>query len=129
MSVTVLLADDSAIIRKAIRQVLSDHSAVLLVGEAEDLNEALLKAEQLRPDVLLFDLHLAEKYKQSQGNFIFGDVKLLAMTFGIDEGSRALADRVGVKKLVDKIDLARHLVPAILGLGGDSSDKSLSRPA
>ena len=71
MSVTFLLADDSAIMRKAIRQLLSDHSEILLVGEAEDLNEAFVKAKQLRPDVLLFDLHLAEKMRAITAQFCF----------------------------------------------------------
>ena len=101
--------------RKAIRHFLSDHSEIVLVGEAEDLNEAFMKAKQLRPDVLLFDLHLAERC-ESQFNSIFADAKPLAITFGIDEESRALADRVGVKKLVDKINLTNELAPAILRL-------------
>ena len=129
MSVTVLLADDSAIMRKAVRRLLSDDLEIQLIGEVDNLDEALTKVAQLRPDVLLFDLHLAEKYEQSQGNSIFADVKALAITFGIDEQSRALADRVGVKKLVDKIDLTQHLVPAILELGRGRPNKSIGRSA
>ena len=118
-SVKVLLADDSAVMRNAIRLFLENRSDILLVGEAENLNEAVRKAQQLRPDVVVFDLHLSERCEQAQWNSIFGQAKLLAITFGIDDRSKALAQHIGIEKLTDKINLSEELVPAILELVPD----------
>jgi hypothetical protein len=42
--------------------------------------------------------------------------KLLAITFGTDEVSKALAEAIGAEKLVDKCNIVEELVPAILKL-------------
>ena len=60
MSIKVLVADDSQIVRKAIRMLLEDVSGITLVGEAENLEELFLKSRELRPDVVVLDLHLAK---------------------------------------------------------------------
>jgi DNA-binding NarL/FixJ family response regulator len=56
-SITVMLVDDHALVRSAVRQALSAPD-IEIVGEASTANEALLLAPQLAPDVLLLDLNL-----------------------------------------------------------------------
>ena len=116
MPVRVLVADDSALMRKAIRSYLENHPDILLVGEAENFNEAVVKAKQLRPDVVVFNLHLSERCENVQGNSIFGDAKLLLISFGIDDESKALVERIGADRFIDKMNLAEELIPAILEL-------------
>jgi DNA-binding NarL/FixJ family response regulator len=116
MPVNVLVADDSAIMRKAIWSYLKDRSDILLVGEAENFNEAVVKAKQLQPDVVVFDLHLSERCENVQWNSIFGDAKLLVISFGIDEETKALAEHIGVERFIDKMNLAEELIPEILKL-------------
>lgn len=53
----VLLVDDHALVRSAIRQAL-EATDVTVVGEASSAEEALAVAPQLRPDVLLMDIDL-----------------------------------------------------------------------
>jgi DNA-binding NarL/FixJ family response regulator len=55
--ITVMLVDDHALVRSAVRQALSAPD-IEVVGEASTANEALLLAPQLAPDVLLLDLNL-----------------------------------------------------------------------
>jgi DNA-binding NarL/FixJ family response regulator len=69
---------------------LENRSDILLVGEAENFNEAVAKAKRLRPDVVVFDVHLSEGCEQVQWSSIFGDAKLLIISFGIDDESKAL---------------------------------------
>ncbi|HYF61388.1 MAG TPA: chemotaxis response regulator protein-glutamate methylesterase [Herpetosiphonaceae bacterium] len=54
--IRVLVVDDSAYIRKVVRQMLSRSPFIEVVGIARDGEEALELAEQLRPDVITLDL-------------------------------------------------------------------------
>jgi NarL family two-component system response regulator LiaR len=54
--VRVLIADDHAIVRKGIRALLSEAGGFEVVGEANNGQQAVLRAEETRPDVILMDL-------------------------------------------------------------------------
>jgi two-component system chemotaxis response regulator CheB len=54
--VRVLIVDDSAYVRKAVRQMLSRSPFIEVVGAARDGEEALELVEQLTPDVVTLDL-------------------------------------------------------------------------
>jgi two-component system, chemotaxis family, protein-glutamate methylesterase/glutaminase len=56
--VRVLVVDDSAYVRKVVRQMLSRSPFVEVVGAARDGVEALELVEQLRPDVITLDLNM-----------------------------------------------------------------------
>jgi len=56
--VRVLVVDDSAYVRKMIRQVLSRSPFIDVVGVARDGAEALEMTEQLRPDVVTCDISM-----------------------------------------------------------------------
>jgi DNA-binding NarL/FixJ family response regulator len=104
--------------RKALSRFFETQTEILLVGEAETLSEAILKLEQLHPDVIVLDLHLSEQSKDPMRlkSFLNG-AKLLAITLGADEeDTRALAEAIGAEKLVDKGNIVEELVPAILEL-------------
>lgn len=54
--VSILLADNHAIVRQGLRKLLEAHSGLNIVGEAGDGIETLRLVEQLRPDVVVLDL-------------------------------------------------------------------------
>jgi NarL family two-component system response regulator LiaR len=54
--IQVLIADDHAIVRKGIRALLATEPHIAVVGEAQNGGEAIAKARQLRPHVILMDL-------------------------------------------------------------------------
>jgi DNA-binding NarL/FixJ family response regulator len=56
--ITVLLADDHALVRKGFRRMLEDDRAIVVVGEASDGNEAVKLALELRPKVVVMDCAL-----------------------------------------------------------------------
>lgn len=56
--VRVLIADDHAIMRVGIRNILSRSKDIEVVGEASNGVEALQMADQLTPDVLILDMEM-----------------------------------------------------------------------
>ena len=54
--IRVLVVDDQSIVRKGIRALLAEVDDILVVGEANDGEEAVAQARSLEPDVVLMDL-------------------------------------------------------------------------
>lgn len=58
MTIRVFLVDDHALVRAGMRMILANETDIEVLGEAESGEEALPKIRQLKPDVVLCDLHL-----------------------------------------------------------------------
>lgn len=56
--IRVVLADDHALMRRTLRQLLEAEPAVEVIAEAEDLVSALREVEQQRPEVTVLDLSM-----------------------------------------------------------------------
>jgi two-component system response regulator NreC len=54
--IRVLIADDHAVVREGLRQLLETQSDITVVGEACNGVEALEQARKLKPDVVLLDI-------------------------------------------------------------------------
>ena len=53
--ITVLLADDHALVRRGFRRLLEDDEGIVVVGEASDGEEAVRLAATLKPRVIVMD--------------------------------------------------------------------------
>jgi DNA-binding NarL/FixJ family response regulator len=58
--ITVLLADDHALVRRGFRRMLEDDAEISVVGEASNGNEAVRLALELRPKVIVMDCAMPE---------------------------------------------------------------------
>ncbi len=56
--IRVMIVDDHPVFRQGLRNVLVAHEGVCIVGEATDGQEAIERAQELLPDVVLMDINL-----------------------------------------------------------------------
>jgi DNA-binding NarL/FixJ family response regulator len=56
--IRVVLADDHAVVRKGVRELLEDEGDIAVVGEAADGQQAVDVTHALRPDVVLMDVRM-----------------------------------------------------------------------
>lgn len=56
--IKVLIVDDHQLLRVGLREILGDSDSLEIVGEASDGNEAVEKAKELKPQVVLMDLSM-----------------------------------------------------------------------
>ena len=56
--IRVLIADDERLVRAGFRRILDDESDIQVVAEAADGEEAVARAAELRPDVVLMDMRM-----------------------------------------------------------------------
>ena len=112
--VRLIIADDSEVVRRAIRELLHAHD-ITVSGEACDYADLLEMMSASANDVVLLDIRMPD-----EGLFDAATIKgqlsgscLLAMSFWTDEETASLAQSYGAVKLLDKSQLASTLIPAI----------------
>jgi chemotaxis response regulator CheB len=117
MSIRVLLADSSDVMRIAIVRALEEEPLIELIGEATSFAETLQLTSALKPDVLLLDPHMPDE-REYPPDLIKSQVLLttkciLGISFWNDADARDLAEAFGATTLLDKTKLYSELVPAI----------------
>jgi DNA-binding NarL/FixJ family response regulator len=120
MAIRVLLADDATVMRRLIRESLEARPEIEVVGEAGDFAQTMRLASELKPDVVVMDLHMPSGIRAApaevRAHLKSCGSRLLAISIWNDEDSRALATDFGALVLLNKVDLGEALAPAILQL-------------
>jgi DNA-binding NarL/FixJ family response regulator len=91
VSIRVLLADDQVLIRSGFAALIASSDDLIVVGEASDGAEAVARARELRPDVVLMDVRMPGTDGLTATQAITGSSDLAAVrvivltTFDADE--------------------------------------------
>jgi DNA-binding NarL/FixJ family response regulator len=118
--IRVLLADDSAIVRRGIRQLLSTQSEIEIVGESVNFAQTVQMARALSPQVLVLDLHLPDDDNmtvQEIESLLDRGLQVLAISVWNPQESAELAEGLGAAAFLDKANLADTLIPTVMQLG------------
>lgn len=125
MYIKVLVADDTAVMRNAIRTLLGGEPEIELVAEAENFAESLSLTRKFKPHVVILDLHMPDSSNLTPMNVSEGlrayRAAVLAISIWNDENTRALAQSYGASALLDRMLLGQELIPAVMKLGSGSS--------
>jgi two-component system response regulator DevR len=115
MPLAVLLADDHDFVRRSIKSLLETDPEIRVVAEAVTLREAILKAAELKPDVVVLDLHMGDEnqFEPAEVKVAFEPVRLIAVSIWDDDETKFLANSYGAAATVDKTNLSRALIAAV----------------
>jgi YesN/AraC family two-component response regulator len=64
--IRILLVDDNEVVREGLESLLSPHEDIVVVGKAVDGLDAVAKAQELNPDVILMDAQMPRQTAQRQ---------------------------------------------------------------
>ena len=116
----ILIADDHALVRRSLRSLLLTHSSWDVCGEAVDGQDAVDKAKELHPDIVLLDVSMPRMTGLQAVPIIRHEVPesqiLIVTQHDSNELSRH-ATEVGAHGFVVKSDVTKYLVPAIEAAG------------
>ncbi|MBF6182734.1 Response regulator protein vraR [Nocardia otitidiscaviarum] len=126
MAITVLIADDQAMVRQGFGALLAAQPDISVVGDAPDGKTAVAEAKRLRPDVVLMDVRMPEMNGLDAARVILSaglepPVRVLMLTtFDIDDYVyEALG--IGASGFLLKDAPAEELVRAVrVVAGGDA---------
>jgi DNA-binding NarL/FixJ family response regulator len=116
----ILVAEDHPLFRKGMISLLSSVPEFEVVGEAATGEEAVVRAAQLQPDVILMDLQMPQVNGIEATRRILQEspsVRILVVTLFEDEDSVFMALRAGARGYVLKDADEEDVVHAIRAVG------------
>ncbi len=106
----VLVVDDSPLMRRMVCDVLESESGFKIVGEAENGREAIQKAKQLQPDLVILDLGMPVMNGLDAASAIkrtVSDVRVILFTLYGDPDVERTARSMGIDAVISKENLER----------------------
>lgn len=117
LSCSILIVDDSAVIRHSLRSWIEHDENWLICGEAENGKVAVEKVKELRPDIVILDLQMPEMNGLEAGRqiaLVAPRTSIVLFTMHSSEQLRKDARSVGIKEVVSKSGpFTDHLLAAL----------------
>ncbi len=112
----VLLVDDQAVVRRGLRVLFHLEPDIEVVGEARTGTEALSRARELTPDVVLMDIQMPEMdgiAATAALRRVVPQSVVVILSISDDAQTRARAQAAGAVALVEKRGATQMLLSAI----------------
>jgi len=131
-STRVLVVDDHAVVRRGVRALLAESRLWKICGEAADGDEAIEKANQLRPDIVIMDISMKSMSGLEATRQILRslpETRVLILTMHESEQVVAEVLKAGAHGYVMKSDAGRDLLAGIeaLAQGGTFFTSKVAR--
>ena len=116
MQIGTLIVDDDAGFRQRVKQLLASEPDIEIIGEAADGREAILRAGELKPDLILMEVRMpgmngVDATRQLKAEM--PQLKVIMLTIFDLQEYREAAKASGASGYVIKKSLIQDLVPAI----------------
>ncbi|CAG0943548.1 Transcriptional regulatory protein DegU [Anaerolineae bacterium] len=122
--IRVVLADDHAVVRKGIREFLEEDTAIQVVGEASDGEEAVALVAREKPDVAVFDIQMPKMNGMEATRRVkkeFPQTRVLILTAYDDDPYIFAALQAGANGYLLKTSSSDELVHAVHAIAAGES--------
>jgi DNA-binding NarL/FixJ family response regulator len=119
MTKLVLLADDNKGMRQALRMLFESEPDFEVVGEAKHGQEAIEKAEMLKPHLIILDFSMPVMNGLEAAPILrkkLPSVILILFSNYVSEAMEAPAREAGIHAIVPKHQASTHLMPTVHAL-------------
>jgi len=116
MTTRLLIVDDHAVVRSGLRMLLENEHDIEIIGEAENAEEAIQAATQLKPNIILMDIGLPDLSGIDATREIkkrLPEVAIVALTIHEDEEYFFKMLEAGASGYVPKRAAPEELITAI----------------
>jgi DNA-binding NarL/FixJ family response regulator len=121
---TLLIVDDNSFFRRVATRFLTQAADLEVVGAAASVDEALSKAQELQPQVVLVDLNMPHASGLTLIPMLrerMPGLKIIVLTMWESDFYRQAALAAGADDFVPKSQIATNLLPALRRLRGSEA--------
>ena len=125
MAIRILIVDDHEIFRRGLRSLLESRADWEVCGEATDGQDAVQKAKQVQPDVIVLDITMPRLNGLDATALLRNEVptaKIVILSQHQPALMKQVALNAGAGAYVTKSEVSRELMAAIDGLLAPTTD-------
>lgn len=114
--ITVLIVEDHQVVADGLSALLNDQPDITVVGSAASVSDALTRAQELEPEVVLIDFRLSDGTGADAGigiRQVHPDARLIFLTREDSDAARFAAIEAGAAAFIHKSRAAAEVVDAI----------------
>lgn len=130
--VKVLFADDRSVVRDGIRRILERDPMLHVVGEASDFSQAIQQGREIRPDVMVLNVHMPFEPGLSLRELSLQlgscEAGIVGFSLADDECDPSFATHLGAQELLDRFQLDSELIPAVVRVASARNGSHRSIP-
>ena len=125
--IRILVVDDNDLVRRGMRQLLQQHEGWEVCGEAANGQEAVVRVEELAPDVVVLDFAMPTMNGIEAARQIHDEhpnTTIVMCSMYLDRQLATLARGVGITSVLSKSNVGQVVKGVEAGLRGESFTES-----